>query len=48
MRALLDSVEASSQRQWRTVLRDQGWLGGRRFAIQVGQNSLDDSRNFNA
>jgi hypothetical protein len=42
-----DSVEESSLRR-PTVLWEQGRPGGRSSIVQVGEDSLDDSRIFNA
>ena len=43
----MESVEEACL--WRpTALRDQGQLGRGLFTLQMRQNSLDDSRVFNA
>jgi hypothetical protein len=45
--SILDSVEESSLRR-PTVLWKQGRPGGRSSIVQVGQDSLNDGRIFNA
>jgi hypothetical protein len=48
MDGFMESVEQPRLLRWRTVLRDQGHPGGGNFAIQMGQDSLDHRRIFNA
>ena len=46
--SILDSVEESGLRRWRTALWTQSRPGGGRLAIQVGQDYLNHRRIFNA